>query len=410
MRVLLTTYGCRANQYDTQTLRAKLESAGVAIAENPADADVAVFNSCTVTAAAEADLRAGVRAAARTNPDLRTLIMGCAAGLEGRDELAAPLATLPNVEALIPGGNIEEVMAAIGIRAPARSGIAQTTARANLRIQDGCDEHCTFCATTIARGAARSRPVADLVREAGELAQWHPEIVLTGIHIGAYGLDIGSSLGVLVETLVEAVPGARFRLSSVEATEVDDRLGALLRGSDNDLAPYLHAPLQSGSDRVLRRMGRSWYTGASYEKRILELTAGRRVFGLSADVICGFPGETDEDHEATKQLVERLPFTGLHVFTYSPRPGTAATRLAGTVANDVARRRAAELRAIATEKARRYSQARAGGSCDIVVTERGKGLTEDYLSVRIGDDTLSRRSRFAATLRHAEGVLTAFKD
>ena len=140
---------------------------------------------------------------------------------------------------------------------------AQTGARGLLRIQDGCDEHCTFCMTTLARGSNRSRPREELIAEAVTLAETHPEIVLTGIHIGSYGLDIGSCLSALVERLIENVPSVRFRLSSLEATEVDDRLRGLF-GDPRRLAPYLHAPLQSGSDRVLKRMGRSWYTARTY--------------------------------------------------------------------------------------------------------------------------------------------------
>src|SRR5205814_1248244 len=141
-------------------------------------------------------------------------------------------------------------------------------------------------------------------------------IVLTGIHIGSYGADIGTSLSLLVESLVTKVPSVRFRLSSLEATEVDERLFDLLVDGTH-LAPYLHAPLQSGSNRILKRMGRHWYSAESYAARIARIAAARTVFGFGADVISGFPGETEDDHRATAALVERLPFTSLHVFRYS---------------------------------------------------------------------------------------------
>src|SRR5205085_8016904 len=143
------------------------------------------------------------------------------------------------------------------------------------------------------------------------------EIVLTGIHIGTYGADIESSLGTLVERLMNDVPSVRFRLSSVEATEVDDRLFELLTSGDHRITPYLHAPLQSGSDRLLKRMGRHWYTAESYATAIERIAAKTSIFGLGADIIVGFPGETDADYAATEQLIERLPFTYLHVFVYS---------------------------------------------------------------------------------------------
>ena len=157
-----------------------------------------------------------------------------------------------------------------------------------LRIQDGCDEHCTFCATTLARGANRSRPIDALVREAAALAVRHAEIVITGIHIGTYGADCGTSLGALVEKLVAAVPDARFRLSSIEATEIDARLFELLTTAPRHLVPHIHAPLQSASDRILKRMGRNWYTNATYSAALERLAGAMRILGLGADVIAGF--------------------------------------------------------------------------------------------------------------------------
>ena len=406
MKVFLRTYGCRANQYDSEAVRAMLASAGVEEAQSAEVADVAIFNSCTVTSEAEADLRSGVRGAVRANPRVRAIVMGCAAGIANRDENVRPLATLPNVEAVVPGADLESLAAALGVTRTEGSQRAQSGARGLLRIQDGCDEHCTFCATTLARGGNRSRSHDEVVAEALILGASHPEIVITGIHIGTYGRDNGSSLGELMERLIRDVPEVRFRLSSVEASEVDDRLARLFLHDRSRLAPHLHAPLQSGSDGVLKRMGRHWYSAASYEHAVRRLTNASPVFGLSADVIAGFPGESDSDHAKTMRLVERLPFTSLHVFPYSERPGTAASRLGGNVAPAIAKRRARELRQLAREKSRAYEDSRIGGQCDVVVTERGKGLTEDYLSVAVPDRTIARRSRFTAVLRY-DGELTA---
>ncbi|GAC1686687.1 MAG: tRNA (N(6)-L-threonylcarbamoyladenosine(37)-C(2))-methylthiotransferase MtaB [Gemmatimonadaceae bacterium] len=407
MKLYLRTLGCRANQYDSETVRAMAVAGGATLVETAEEADVALFNSCAVTAAAEADLRQGVRRAARRNAALRTVVMGCAAERDGGGARSA-LGVLPGVSHVLPGTDFASIALALGLP-PAAAGAraaAQTGARGLLRVQDGCDEHCTFCATTLARGANRSRPVTEVVNEARRLAEHHPEIVITGIHIGSYGADIDSSLGVLVERLVDAVPQIRFRLSSVEASEVDDRLGALLREGGPRLAPHLHAPLQSGSDAVLKRMGRHWYTASTYAAAIERLAEDRSVFGLSADVIAGFPGETDDDHAATVALVRALPFTALHVFSYSPRPGTAAPRLGGMVEASVARRRAAELRALGAEMGVAYRQRRAGGTADVVVVRsagaaRGvdaEGLTEDYLTVGVADPTLPRGARLTARL------------
>jgi threonylcarbamoyladenosine tRNA methylthiotransferase MtaB len=307
------------------------------------------------------------------------------------------------VSDVIGGADLSALAMALGIDpafANARASL-QTGSRALLRIQDGCDEHCTFCATTLARGASRSRPADEIIREASALAIEHPEIVVTGIHIGSYGAEIGSSLGELLERLVNEVPQVRFRLTSVEATEVDARLADLLTADPLRVAPHLHAPLQSGSDRVLKRMGRHWYTGARYADACTALAARAPVFALGADVITGFPGETDEDHAATVQLVNELPFTYLHVFPYSARPGTAALNLGREVSAAISRERAAELRAIGEAKAAAHRAARVGGTADVIVVGDGakrEGLTQDYLTVELEDYAMPRRTRFSARL------------
>jgi threonylcarbamoyladenosine tRNA methylthiotransferase MtaB len=403
MRVFLQTFGCRANHYDSETARAMIERAGHGIVDSAAEADVAVFNSCAVTSEAEADLRRAVRRAAGSRPELRSVIMGCATGLRaGHDD--ASLRTLPTVEHLIAGADMPALAAALDLpndAAIARAA-AQTTVRALLRIQDGCDEHCTFCATTLARGANRSRPANDIIAEARTLAEHHEEIVITGIHIGSYGADIGSSLGELVERLVRVVPRARFRLSSLEATEVDDGLFELLVGDPARVAPHLHAPLQSGSDVLLKRMGRHWYSAEGYARSVERLIRARSVFGLGADIIVGFPGETSRDHEHTVALIERLPFTYLHVFPFSLRPGTAAERLPGHVSSSVITDRARELREIAARKSAAYRRARVGGLADVVVVrgagaQEREGVTEDYLSV-LPAELLPRGARYPARL------------
>ena len=393
-RVYLRTFGCRANQYDTEVVRAMIEAGGGEIVRTPDEADAAVFNSCAVTAAAEAELRQSVRRAARNRPALRTVVMGCAAA---RDTGA--IAELPSVTAIVAGADPLRVAAALGLPPVTSLPNVQTGTRALLRIQDGCDEHCTFCATTLARGAARSRDPNALIDEAARLAERHPEIVLTGIHIGHYGVDTGDTLGSLVARLVRDVPRARFRLSSLEATEVDDRLAELF-GEPSRLAPHLHAPLQSGSDRILKRMGRHWYTASSYANAVERLASTVDNFALGADVIAGFPGETNDDHRSTVALISALPFTYLHVFPYSRRPGTAAERLPGEVSGRVADERSRELRALGEAAAASHRARRLGQQCDLVVMGSGsrrEGLTEDYLTVSV-DPSIPRGTRCRAVL------------
>jgi threonylcarbamoyladenosine tRNA methylthiotransferase MtaB len=405
VNVYFHTFGCRANQYDTDQVRQAFFAAGAVAVADPAQADLAIVNSCTVTGESEVKLRRFVRHLAKQG-SAQTIVMGCAAALDD-----GAIAALPAVRAVVANADPDEVLKAAGLGARLTPGRrpGALKARGLLKIQDGCDEHCTFCATTVARGANRSRAVAELLDEARLLAEQHAEIVLTGVHIGTYGsADPGApprgqqSLGRLLEQLIAHVPSVRFRLSSVEATEVDDTLARLLIEAPRHLAAHLHAPLQSGSNRILKRMGRHWYTAESYRARIEWLAERLPVFGLGADVIAGFPGETAQDHEATLSLVGALPFSYLHVFPFSVRPDAPAARLSGQVRAGVIRDRARELRERGEAKAASYRESRRGQRADGVVTGRVKAqvevMTEDYLSVYLGSDSWDGRPRFEVTV------------
>jgi len=226
--------------------------------------------------------------------------------------------------------------------------------------------------------------VEEVVAEAQALAIHHPELVITGIHIGHYGLDLENrgTLSGLVEALLQRVPEVRFRLGSVEATEIDEPLMRLLEDSEGRLVPHLHMPLQSGADAVLRRM-RRWHTREQVRARGLELGHRLPCLGLGADVITGFPGETAEDHAETRALIEELPYTYLHVFPFSARQDTVAAGLPDPVAPPVAAERARELRELARVKGLRYRAGRLGTEARVVVEGGEQGLTEDYLRVRV---------------------------
>lgn len=409
-RVYLHTFGCKANQYDTEVVRQALEAAGAVTVDHPAVAQAAVVNSCTVTHVSEAKMRALIRRIARANNQIRTVVMGCAAALDD-----GSIARLPRVAGMVPGADPQGVLDVLDLPT---HGIGQVLsrfqrgARAWLKIQDGCDEHCTFCATTLARGANRSRSAEDIIEEAHRLADAHAEIVLTGVHIGTYGhdRDAGESLGTLMERLALAVPHVRFRLSSVEATEVDAHLLELFAGAPDRLAPHLHAPLQSGSDRILKRMGRHWYTSVTYCHAIERLARRVPRFALGADIMVGFPGETDHDFAATRAVVEELPYTYLHVFPYSERPGAAAHKLGRPVEPRVVAERSAELRALASAKGAVYRTSRDGERADVVLLRRRhgqfEGLTEDYLTVYLPTHH-GVFGRFVARLRMESDTLRA---
>jgi threonylcarbamoyladenosine tRNA methylthiotransferase MtaB len=399
VNVYFHTFGCKANQYDTERVRQAFADAGATVVDVAERAELAVVNSCTVTEESESKLRRYVRRQARAGRD--TIVMGCAAALD-----RGTLAALPRVRAVVGGAAANEVLAAAGVPVTAIDPVLRRftgSARGWLKIQDGCDEHCTFCATTIARGANRSRPVAEIVAEARALAEHHAELVLTGVHIGTYGQDDGVvSLGELLETLVSQVPQVRFRLSSIEATEVDDRIARLLIEAPRNVAAHLHAPLQSGSNRILKRMGRHWYTAASYRARIEWLAARLPIFGLGADVIAGFPGESAADHAATCALVRELPFTYLHVFPFSTRAQAAAARLSDQQRAATIRARARELRALGEERAVSHRAARTGGRGDGVVCGHQSGqvevLTQDYLTVYLSSRAWDGRPRLDITV------------
>jgi len=407
VNVYFHTFGCKANQYDTERVRQAFADAGATVVDAAEHAELAVVNSCTVTEESESKLRRYVRRQARAGRD--TIVMGCAAALD-----RGALAALPRVRAVVGGAAANEVLAAAGVPVSAIDPVLRRfsgSARGWLKIQDGCDEHCTFCATTIARGANRSRPVAEIVAEARALAQHHAELVLTGVHIGTYGQDrsvvdgqwsVQTSLGELLEALVSAVPQVRFRLSSIEATEVDDRIARLLIEAPRNVAAHLHAPLQSGSNRVLKRMGRHWYTAESYRDRIEWLAARLPIFGLGADVIAGFPGESAADHAATCALLRELPFTYLHVFPFSTRPDAAAARLSDQQSAATIRARAAELRTLGDERAAAHRAARTGGRGDGVVCGHQGGqvevLTQDYLTVYLSSRAWDGRPRLDITV------------
>lgn len=431
MRVLFHTFGCKANQYDTERMRQELEARGARPVDDPHEADVCVVNTCTVTNRADAQARRYVRRIRRENPDLRLVVAGCSAALR-----ASTYRRMDGVSQVVPGQDAVAVAAAVVVAAHRTPPLVQLgidrsldrihvepvggeilTRRAGatrgwLKIQDGCDRKCAFCATRLARGASRSRPPDAIVREARALAERHPELVLTGIHIGHYGRDIDPALSLssLVARLLDAVPDVRFRLGSVEATEIDDRLVDLMVGAGGRIAPHLHMPLQSGADPVLRRMQR-WHTREQYRVRALDIASRIPTLGLGADIITGFPGETDRDHGRTVALVSELPYTYLHVFPFSPRDGTVAAELDRPVPQRIAGERSRELREMAVEKGRRYEASRAGQQARVALEGGGStGLTEDYLRVAVVDPAprpLARLHDVVLELRGEALVATA---
>ena len=408
--VAFATLGCRLNQVDTQQLQGLLEARGFRTVESGQPADLVVVNTCMVTARAELSDRQAIRRAARASPRARIVVTGCwaqtnpeaVAALAGVDLVVgnADKPRLPElVDRLLDGtgtarvrvsdvGGVRTVEAALPARAASRS-------RAFLKVQDGCQHRCAFCIVPLARGASRSLP-PEIVEEQARAAveAGHREVVLTGIDLGHYGADLvpRATLAALLERLA-GVRGLRWvRLSSLLPAYVTDALLDVVTASPV-VAPHFHLPLQSGSDRILRRMRRP-YTGAMYRRLVERLATALPRVGLGTDVIAGFPGEGEADFAATLDVVGALPLSYLHVFPYSPRTGTEAARLEDRVDSRTITRRAARLREAGRAASRAFRERLRGRVEEALVLETRQGaglvgLTGNYVEVVFpGPDTL----------------------
>ncbi len=413
--VCFATLGCRLNQVDTQELQAALETRGFRTVDFEDPADVVVVNTCTVTSRADFSDRQAIHRATRLNPGARIVVTGCwaqtdpeaVARMAGVDLVVgnADRQRLPDlVESLLTrkGVEVERHVSDIGqVRRlePPGMGRMAGRSRAFVKVQDGCQHRCAFCIVPAARGASRSRSLDVVLDQVQRLvAAGHCEVTLTGVDLGHYGADLSprTTLAALLRRLVE-VPGLRWvRLSSVLPAYFTPELVELVTSSPR-VAPHLHVPLQSGSDVVLRRMRRP-YTVAMYRRLIEGLAAAIPGLGLGADVIVGFPGESDADFARTRALVQALPFTYLHVFSYSDRRGTEAARLDGHLDRRIVAARSRQLRELAAGKCRAFRQSLIGTRQDVVVLEtrdaasgRLVGLTGNYVEVVFeGPDELMR--------------------
>lgn len=358
--------GCKVSFADVQAVRERLLADGHA--EVDGAADVAVVNSCCVTHEAVSKSRQAVSRAARTHG--RVYATGCAARLNGAfDAMPGNVTVVSRASEDTPDAVAGDVGAIACVQADAR--LERT--RAFVKIQDGCSFSCAFCVIPLVRGATRSRRAEAVLSEVARRAgQGHREVVLTGVNLGCFrDREAGYSLPRLVREAGATDGVERLRLSSIEINHLDDELVAALRET-RTASRHLHVPLQSGDDGVLRAMGRR-YTAAQYLGKLERL----RDFNLTADVIVGFPGEDEAAFERTLGLVERAGITKVHVFPYSPRPGTA-TAAADTVPSSVKRERSARLRTLSDELCRRRWEAKLGTEDRVLVDRPGRGYGDDY--------------------------------
>ncbi len=449
-------FGCRATQADGAAIERQLREQGCELASHSRAADVVILNTCTVTAAADTQAREAIRKLHAANPSTCIIVTGCYAQRAPEELAALPgvsfvvgnshkpqipnllrsiaslplhptssdlsvgaqhaaplLAILPHSvgssgQATILTGDIFDLSEVLV--APVLGGEGNHT-RPTLKIQDGCNARCSFCVVPFVRGKSRSLPPEKVVAEIQRLADsGYREIVLSGINLGAYGRDLSPRVTFLelLLRILDETPVERLRVSSLEPLDVSLTLIDLIASSDR-LAPHFHMPLQSASDRILAAMHR-WYRAEHYARRVELIHERLPHAAVGADVITGFPGESEADHAATLRFIAERPFTYLHVFSYSPRPGTKAAALPHQVPGRVIKRRARELRALAETKSAEFRASQIGRTLRVLTLRRDPqndpsctpGLSENYLAIQL-HFALMPHDLFTARVTHAEG-------
>jgi threonylcarbamoyladenosine tRNA methylthiotransferase MtaB len=423
-------FGCRATQADGAAIERQFEGLGLARADAPVRSEIVILNTCTVTASADQDARAAIRRIHRENPDCQIVVTGCYAqrapeevallpgvahviGNSHKHQLAeivvssrrqnddAGISTRPGfvpLSSLTPGTAGEIFVSDIFahtelLAAPVFEGIGSGTnndrTRPNLKVQDGCDNRCSFCVIPRVRGQSRSLPLARIVSEVNGLVNaGYREVVISGINLGRWGRDLDKPLRFedMIRQILDRTHLEKLRISSVEPMDWSNQLIELMANSPR-IAKHAHVPMQSGSDRVLRAMHRK-YRPWHYREKLENIRAAVPTAAIGADVMVGFPSESKTDFEETRQLIEELPFTYLHVFTYSSRPGTAAALMPDQVPVQVARERNRILRDLAARKKMAFMQAFVGKTVEAITLNVSDGksteaLTDNYLKLRL---------------------------
>jgi threonylcarbamoyladenosine tRNA methylthiotransferase MtaB len=392
MKIYLDTIGCRLNQSEIETMARQFRASGHEIVATPDSADMAVVNTCAVTNDAASVSRSKIRQIARAGVG-EIVATGCWSTLQPQKAF-----DLPNVMRVIQNDRKDHLVADV-LNLPQESfdiepiareplpGIHRRT-RAFIKVQDGCDNQCTFCITTVARGEGRSRTVAEVIQDIqSALDGGTKEVVLTGVHLGSWGHDINSHLSELIKAILRETDVPRLRLSSLEPWDLSTNFFSLW--SDVRLMPHLHLPLQSGSESTLKRMRRNT-TPQSFRELV---TAARDAIpdaAITTDIIAGFPGESEVEFAETLDFVREMDFAGGHVFTYSPRPGTGAARMKGQIKPGLRKKRNHILQNVIAESANSYRDKFIGRSASVLwesTSEMGEqgwlmeGLTENYLRV-----------------------------
>ena len=398
MKYLFITLGCKVNQFETQAMETVLQQRGHTQAQS-GQADAVIVNTCAVTAESGRKSRQALRRLMGENPGAVSAVCGCFSQVspEEMKELGADIVfgsgdRLAFVDALekavaerVGAYFVDDPFKRLKIE-PLPAGALEGRTRAYMKIEDGCDNFCTYCIIPYARGRVRSMPLADAETEAARLSgEGFKEIVVTGIEISSYGKDLrdGNALGDVIAAVAKAAPEVRIRLGSIEPTVITEDFCRMLSGCGN-ICPHFHLSLQSGCDRTLKAMNRKYDTARFYSA----VENLRRYFpgcAMTADLITGFPGETDEDHAATLDFIKKCGFAAIHVFPYSIRPGTRAASMQGQNTNAVKSARARQAQAAADEMQRQYLRGQIGRELSVLFeTEKDgmwQGHSENYCEV-----------------------------
>ena len=398
MKYAITTLGCKVNQFETQAIETMLAERGF-VCSADGDADVVIVNTCAVTAESGRKSRQAVRRLKSENPGAAVAVCGCFSQLcpEELDALGADIVCgsgdrrrlVSDIEAFFTARekvrNVDDPFSR-RVFEPLPPGALEGRTRAYLKIQDGCDNFCSYCVIPYARGGVRSLPAETAAAQAGELAaRGYREIVVTGIEIASYGKDLrdGTVLADVVESISSAAPEARLRLGSLEPTVVTEEFCRRLAACGN-VCPHFHLSLQSGCDRTLSAMCRRYDTARFFESAALLRTYFPGC-ALTADMICGFPGETEEDHAASLAFIRRCAFSSMHIFPYSARPGTRAAAMDGQLPRAEKERRAHQAKAAAAEMQRSFLLAQVGRTLPVLFENENGGLwhghADNYVKV-----------------------------
>ncbi len=390
MRFAIATLGCKVNQYDSAIIESRLGLLGMERGDFDQPADVYIVNTCTVTDRADSESLRLARRARRLNPKARVIMTGCLAqaspeklAVATEVDAVVGLGRLGDLERAVNGAAAERVMVSNLRKERATIELAPVAleghTRAFLKLQEGCDQFCSFCIVPFSRGLSRSvdpRRVIEAID--GMHERGYKEVILTGVHLGGYGKDLDPPIALeeLLEMIAERSPIGRVRISSLDPEELSDRIISILAQSDK-FCPHLHLPLQAGQDDVLARMRRR-YTTEHFRERAERILEAMPDAAIGTDLIVGFPGESDKQFEQSFEFLESLPLAYFHVFPYSVRSGTTAAKFAGKVASGEIKRRAAVVRALGERKRIEFAQRLLGKKLQVLLEERSEGRLTGY--------------------------------